>query len=79
MDKTKTNMKEQSEIFKQDAKTIVDMCFNSKLFKDHITRDDMQGFEDFIGFLLQSRFDSHIKCSDFLRKIKEEQKPECIP
>jgi hypothetical protein len=34
------------KIFKQDAKSIVDLAFNNKLFKEEITRDDMNTFEE---------------------------------
>lgn len=60
----------KDDLFKQDAKTIVDMCFDNKLFKDQVTRDDMNTFQDYIGFLLQSRFDSHVRCKEMLDKIK---------
>jgi hypothetical protein len=56
-------------IFKQDAKQIVDMAFDKKLFKDEITRDDMNGFEDLISFLLSSRFESYKKCEELLKKL----------
>ena len=38
----------EKNYFKQDAKTIVDMLFEAKLFKDHITRDDMNVTEALI-------------------------------
>jgi hypothetical protein len=58
-------------IFKQDAKQIVDMAFDKKLFKDEITRDDMNGFEDLISFLLSSRFESYKKCEELLKKLNK--------
>lgn len=62
--------------FKQDAKSIVDLTFDGKLFKDNVTRDDMNVFEDLISFLLQSRFESYIKTKqlfDKLDKVKHEK------
>ena len=61
----------KQEIFKQDAKQIVDMAFDLKIFKDHLTRDDFNGFEDLICFLLQSRFDSYLNCDKFLKSIEQ--------
>lgn len=56
----------EDKIFKADAKSIVDMAFNTKLFKDDVTRDDMNGFEELIRFLLQSRFESYKKITDLM-------------
>lgn len=49
----------EDRIFKADAKQIVDMAFDNKLFKDELTRDDFNAFEDLLQFLLQSRFESY--------------------
>jgi len=59
----------EEHIFKMDAKTIVDLAFDNKLFKDHITRDDFNAFEDLISFMLQSRFESYKKLEDILGKV----------
>ena len=56
--------------FKQDAKTIVDMLFDTKILKEDVTRDNMNATEKFIREVMQSRFDSHIK----LLKLTEELK-----
>ena len=39
------NLDMDEKIFKQDAKQIVDLAFDKKLFKDEITRDDMNAFK----------------------------------
>jgi len=57
------------KIFKTDAKQIVDMTFDNKLFKDGITRDDMNAYEDLISFLLQSKYESYIRCNEMMSKI----------
>ena len=41
--------------FKTDAKAIVDGFFDAKLFKEEITRDDMNNVEDFIAEMMQSK------------------------
>lgn len=61
-------------IFKNDAKQIVDMAFDNKLFKDNITRDDMNSFEDLIQFLLQSRYESYVRVNYLMERI-EKSKP----
>jgi len=55
--------------FKQDAKSIVDLAFDTKLFKDDVTRDEMTTFEDLISFLLQSKFESYNKAKDLFDRI----------
>lgn len=57
--------------FKNDAKQIVDMAFDAKLFKENVTRDDMNTFEDLIEFLLQSKFDTYKKCLELTAKIQK--------
>lgn len=57
------------KLFKQDAKQIVDMCFDNRLFKDTLTRDDFNSFEDLIQFLLQSKFNTYVKTEELFRKI----------
>lgn len=60
----------EDKIFKADAKQIVDMAFNNKLFKDELTRDDFNGFEELIQFLLQSRFESYKKVEQLMQRIE---------
>lgn len=66
-------MKTKQELFKADAKQIVDTIFDNKLFKDNVTRDNMNGFEDLIQFLLESKYNSHIKMLELTSKIKEHE------
>lgn len=61
----------EKEIFKQDAKVIVDMAFDSKLFNDKMTRDTMNVFEEHIAFILQSRFESYKRMDQLLSDLKE--------
>lgn len=62
------------KIFKVDAKQIVDMAFDNRLFKDEVTRDDMNAFQDLIQFLMQSRFESYVRTEKLMRSI-EDRKP----
>ena len=63
----------EERLFKADAKQIVDMAFNHKLFKDELTRDDFNAFEDLIQFLLQSRFESYQRATELFKKISEQK------
>lgn len=58
------------KIFKHDAKTIVDLAFESKLFKDSVTRDHMNTFEGLIEYMLSSRFESYKKLEKLSESIK---------
>lgn len=60
----------EDKIFRQDAKSMVDAAFDSRLFRDEVTRDDMNKFEDLICFLLQSRFESYKKIEALMPHVK---------
>jgi len=62
------------KIFRNDAKSIVDLSFDRKLFKNEITRDDMEGFEDLICFLLSSRYESYLKTEKLLQSLLKTSK-----
>jgi hypothetical protein len=57
--------------FKRDAKQITDMLFDKRLFTDSLTRDDMNAFEDLIEFLLNSKFESHLRCEALLKSLEK--------
>lgn len=59
----------EDKIFKQDAKSIVDMLFDAKLFKEQITRDDLNSVEDFVGDAMNSRFNSYLKIKSLMDKL----------
>lgn len=59
----------EEKLFKQDAKQIVDLAFDQKLFKDNVTRDDMNCFEELIDFLLSTRYESYKRVNKLLEKL----------
>lgn len=61
------------QIFKQDAKNITDSLFETKIFKDNITRDDMNAFEDYISFTLQSKYNVYRKCEELCKQIESKK------
>lgn len=61
----------EEKIYKQDAKQIVDLAFDNKLFKDEITRDDMNSFEELIEFLLSSSFEGYKRLDKLLESIEK--------
>ncbi len=60
----------EKNYFKQDAKQIVDMLFDNKIFRVDVTRDDLGAVEKHINFLLESKFDSHLRLTKLVEKIK---------
>jgi hypothetical protein len=59
------------KIFKEDAKQIVDLCFDTNIFKESLTRDDMNAIQDYIESSLQSRLDSYKKIDSLMKKINK--------
>ena len=62
-------MKEQ--IFERDAKSIVDMLFDKRLFAEGVTRDNMNALELYLEVVLQNRYDSYKRAEKLLNDIKE--------
>lgn len=62
--------KEIEPYYQQEAKRIIDAMFDSKVFNDSMTRDDMQGFEDLIAYYFQSHVDSARKGIEFAHRVK---------
>jgi hypothetical protein len=58
------------QIFKADAKQLVDMLFDNKLFVERITRDDMASVEELLSFMMQSKYDSYVMARGLLDRIK---------
>lgn len=64
----------ENKMFKNDAKSIVDQLFDLKFFQSNITRDDMNGFENLIEYMLKSRHDSYIRLHELLKMRDERRK-----
>lgn len=60
----------ENEIFQQDAKSIVNMLFEGKIFRDGITRDDMNFIQNYIEQSLESRFQLYLSGQKFLKTIE---------
>lgn len=56
--------------YQQRAKHLVDLLFDKGLFKESVSRDDMQAVEDLIAFEYQSSADSVERAVKLLQKIK---------
>ena len=69
------DMKEEIEPYYQNnAKDFVDSMFDAKLFHERITRDNIQGYEDLLAYLLQSQARSAKKIVEFTNSVKKLQK-----
>jgi len=64
----------KNKYFKDEAKIMVDMLFESKILIETVTRDDMNHIEEFILNMLQSRFDMHLRAEALFKKIKEDKR-----
>lgn len=62
---------ETKNIFKQDAKTLVDTLFETKLFRDDLTRDELNTIEEMIDYSMSSRFDSVLRAEKLFQQIKD--------
>lgn len=60
---------ETEQYFKSDAKTIVDTLFDSKLFREDITRDMLNATEEYLSYAMDSRFKSHQRAKDLCDRI----------
>lgn len=59
--------------FNSDAKSIVDTLFDAKLFKETITRDQMNGVEDLIKYMMESRVSSHLKAMELYEQVRSKE------
>lgn len=60
--------------FKNDAKSIIDLLFNTKCFREDISRDNMNELENYVEFCLSSKFEAHIKCLKLSKQIERLEK-----
>ena len=56
--------------FKKVAKEIVDSLFDNELFKDKLTRDDMQSLEDLLYTVMDDRYNSEKRLEKLMNDIK---------
>lgn len=65
---------ETEQYFKSDAKTTVDTLFDAKLFKDEVTRDMLNGVEEYIAFVMQTRFSSYQRVTKLMERVEANKK-----
>lgn len=63
----------KDQYFTGDAKILVDMLFDNKCFREDVTRDSMNGIEEFISYTMQSRFDLYIKAEKLFERINNKK------
>ena len=62
---------ETNKIFKQDAKSITDTLFETKIFRDDLTRDELNTIEELIDYCMSVRFDSLLRAEKLYKQLKE--------
>ncbi len=63
-------VKEEVFIHRTEAKTIIDMLFDNKMFRDDLTRDDLNKLEEYLHFSMNTRIKSHIRIGELMKKIE---------
>jgi len=53
------------------AKELIDLLFDKKYFREDVSRDDMQGIEDFLAWTLQTQCKMAVKCALLSKRTKE--------
>jgi len=71
-------MSKKFKAFKQEAKAIVDGFYDGKLFKDNITRDDMNKVEEFITDMMNTRFEAQMRTENLYRSIEKTKNKKII-
>lgn len=66
------------QYFKNDAKQLVDMLFDNKLFIPTLTRDELNGVEEFLQYTMQSKFESHIRAKELFDKIEKSKNNKTV-
>ena len=54
-------MIKEDKIIKQDAKSIIDLLYDTKVFKSDLTRDNLNAIEEFVAVTLETRINSYVK------------------
>ena len=62
--------------FKSDAKTMVDLLFDTKQFKEEVTRDDMNAIEIFLAEMMSMRFDSFVKYKEIAERFRKKEESQ---
>lgn len=60
-----------NNIFKQDAKSITDTLFETKIFRDDLTRDELNTIEELIDYCMSTRFDSLLRAEKLYKQISD--------
>lgn len=55
--------------FTHTAKWIVDALFDNKLFRDDLTRDELNTIENHISDIMQMEYDSYLRMQSFIKKF----------
>lgn len=61
---------EIEEYYQNQAKQFIDSMYDAKVFHEKLTRDDFNGFEDLLAYILQCQADTARKLAEFHEKYK---------
>lgn len=57
------------ELFRRDAKSMVDTLFDNDLFKERLTRDDMASLETWISKMMSMSYDGAKQYEELIKSI----------
>ena len=63
--------KDRKELFRADAKQMVDVMFDNGLFKDDLTRDEMTALENWVNIVLSGRYESMLTFEKIMKGVKK--------
>lgn len=61
---------------KEYAKNVIDSMFERRIFKDEITRSDMDDYEEYLVSVLELEYDSMERLISFAKKWDDKRKNE---
>lgn len=61
---------ETNKIFKQDAKSITNTLFETKIFRDDLNRDELNLIEELIDYCMSFRFDTTLRAEKLFKQIE---------
>ena len=57
--------------FEKDAQTLVDVLFDTKLFRDDLQRKDLRHIEHFVMKRYKARFKDYVETEEFINKYQD--------
>lgn len=63
-----TDQEYKDNLFKADAKSIVDTLYDNKMLNEKLNRDDMKAVEYLLHYMMNSRYHSQMRAEKLMEK-----------